>query len=57
MQRWSEILFGIEPTSWAEGGRWSLDWLALPRGDTMLIVLACLLGIVVGLWWLYRRQR
>src|SRR5262245_53771055 len=56
MQRWSEILFGIEPTTWAEGGRWSLDWLALPRGDRMLIVLAALLGIVVGLWWLYRRE-
>lgn len=56
MQRWSEILFGIEPTTWAEGGRWSLDWLALPRGDRMLLVLAALLGIVVGLWWLYRRE-
>lgn len=56
MQRWLEILFGIEPSSWAEGGEWSLDWLALPYGDRMLLLLALLLGIVVGLYWLYRRE-
>jgi hypothetical protein len=54
--RWAEILFGIEPSSWADGGRWSLDWLALPGGDRMLGVLAALLGIVLGLFWLYRRE-
>src|SRR5262245_35295475 len=56
MRRLGELLFGLEPSQWTEGGRWSLDWLAQPKGDRMLLLLAVLVLAVVGLWWLYRRE-
>ena len=54
MQRLIEILFGIDAPSWTAGGRWRLDWLAMPDGDRMLLLLAGLLIAAGGLWWLYR---
>ena len=54
MQSFVEILFGIDAPSWTAGGRWRLDWLAMPDGDRMLLLLAALLVAVGGLWWLYR---
>lgn len=54
MQRLIEILFGIDAPSWTAGGRWRLDWLAMPGGDRMLLLLAGLLVAAGGLWWLYR---
>jgi hypothetical protein len=56
MRRLGELLFGLEPSQWTEGGRWSLDWLALPKGDRMLLLLAVVVLAVGGLWWLYRRE-
>ncbi len=56
MQRLSELLFGIEPSTWADGGRWSLEWLGLPEGDRRLVLLAVMLLAGIGLWWLYRRE-
>jgi hypothetical protein len=54
MQRLTEILFGIDAPSWTAGGRWRLEWLAMPDGDRMLLLLAGLLVAGGGLWWLYR---
>src|SRR5690606_38419480 len=54
MQRLTEILFGIDAPSWTAGGRWRLEWLAMPDGDRMLLLLAGLVVAAGGLWWLYR---
>ncbi len=54
MRRLIEILFGIDAPSWTAGGSWRLDWLSLPDGDRVLLLLAALLVAAGGLWWLYR---
>lgn len=54
MKRVWEILFGLDRTSWTEGGHWSLDWIALPSGDRMLILLAVLAILGTGLALIYR---
>lgn len=56
MTRLFNILFGLNPTSWAAGGSWRVDWLALPRHDRALMLLVAL---VIGAWGisaLYRRE-
>src|SRR5436190_5094488 len=56
MHRLLEILFGIKPAPWTEGGSWRLEWLALPRHDRMLMMLV---GIGLSIWlvmFLYRRE-
>ena len=56
MHRLIEILFGIKPAPWTEGGSWRLEWLALPRHDRMLLMLV---GIGLSIWlvmFLYRRE-
>lgn len=47
-------LFGIGSASWMEQGRWRLDWLAAPRGETALLVGLALIAVVAGLVMLYR---
>jgi hypothetical protein len=54
MQRLINILLGIDAPSWTEGGQWRLEWLSLPTGDRMLLLLAGVLIAAVGVWWLYR---
>src|SRR5256885_5130338 len=56
MHRLIEILFGIKPAPWTEGGSWRLEWLALPRHDRKLMMLV---GIGLSIWlvmFLYRRE-
>lgn len=47
-------MLGIEPASWSNESKWKLDWLALPQGDQLFLLLAFLLAVFVGLWFLYR---
>lgn len=54
MQRLWELLFGIDRDTWTEGGGWSLEWLSLPRGDRMLLLIAVVVLGVTGLVALYR---
>ena len=54
MKRVWEILFGLDHSSWTEGGRWSLDWISLPGGDRMLLLLAALAIFGTGLALVYR---
>ena len=54
MKRLWEILFGIDRSSWTEGGRWTLDWISLPGGDRMLLLLAVLAIFGVGLAMIYK---
>jgi hypothetical protein len=56
MQRLLEILLGIEPAPWTEGGGWRLGFVALPSGDRALLTLALLAAAAWGVWWLYRRE-
>ena len=50
---WARI-FGLNAPDWTAGGDWSLEWLALPKGDRALLLLAIILGVTVGIWFLYR---
>ena len=54
MKRFWEILFGLDRSSWTEGGRSSLDWISLPGGDRMLLLLAVLAVVGGGLALVYR---
>ena len=54
MKRFWEILFGLDRSSWTEGGRSSLDWMSLPGGDRMLLLLAVLALVGAGLAFVYR---
>src|SRR4051812_8097390 len=56
MHRLIEILFGIKPAPWSEGGSWRVEWLSLPHHDRMLMMLV---GIGLSIWFvmfLYRRE-
>ncbi len=56
MNKFLEILFGIESSSWTEGGNWSTEWVGLPTGDGMLLFLIGAVILVAGGWWLYKRD-
>ena len=56
MRRLLEILLGIEPAPWTQGGDWRLGFVSMPSGDRALIVLALLAASAWGVWWLYRRE-
>src|SRR5581483_8218788 len=56
MHRLSQILFGINPAPWTQGGTWRVEWLSLPRHDRMLMMLV---GIGLSVWlviFLYRSE-
>jgi hypothetical protein len=46
--------FGLDAPDWTAGGNWTLEWLALPKGDRALLLLTAALGVAVGIWFLYR---
>src|SRR3954469_5909518 len=56
MRRLIQILLGVDPPPWAEGGGWRLEWLAWPRGDWTLAILFFIAAATWGVLWLYRRE-
>ncbi|QDV16292.1 von Willebrand factor type A domain protein [Gimesia panareensis] len=50
------MLFGIQSSSWTEGGHWFAQWVGLPSGDRMLFLILGVLVLVIGGWWLYQRD-
>src|SRR5205814_6128824 len=56
MNRLLQILLGIKPAPWAAGSRRSLDWLALPKHDRLLMLIAAIAFAIWGVLWLYRRE-
>ncbi|WP_145454221.1 vWA domain-containing protein [Gimesia panareensis] len=56
MNRFLEMLFGIQSSSWTEGGHWFAQWVGLPSGDRMLFLILGVLVLVIGGWWLYQRD-
>jgi Protein of unknown function (DUF1194) len=51
-----EILFGIKPAPWTQGGSWRLEWLSLPHHDRMLMLLVCIGVAIWGVSHLYKRE-
>ncbi|QDU11223.1 hypothetical protein V202x_46420 [Gimesia aquarii] len=56
LNKFLEFLFGIQSSSWTEGGHWSAQWVGLPSGDWMLLLILAMLVLSVGGWWLYKRD-
>ncbi|KAA0139062.1 VWA domain-containing protein [Gimesia chilikensis] len=56
LNRFLEKLFGIQSSTWAEGGQWSAQWVGLPSGDRMLFLILGVVVLVAGGWWLYQRD-
>ena len=56
MNKFLEILFGIQTSSWSEGGHWSAQWVGLPTGDWRLLLILGILVLIAGGWWLYQRD-
>src|SRR5688572_16118593 len=56
MRRLFEILLGIEPAPWADGGDWHVRFLAFPKGGAALALLLAVPLAVWGVLWLYRRE-
>ncbi len=56
MRKLIELLLGIDPAPWADGGGWRLQWLALPRHGWALVLLLALAAGAWGVLYLYRRE-
>uniref|UniRef100_UPI00260E80DB hypothetical protein n=1 Tax=uncultured Gimesia sp. TaxID=1678688 RepID=UPI00260E80DB len=56
MNKFLEFIFGIQSSSWTEGGQWSAQWVGLPTGDWMLLFLLGTVVLIAGGWWLYKRD-
>jgi hypothetical protein len=56
MHRLLQILFGVKPAPWTQGGDWRLEWLALPKHEWMLLLLLAVLAGTWGVLWLYKRE-
>jgi hypothetical protein len=54
MNRLLQILFGLGDTPLTSGGRWRLEWGAVPTGDRALLWIVAIGVAAVGIWWLYR---
>jgi len=54
MGRFWAGIFGLEAPDWTAGGDWSLEWLALPKGDKALLLLGVVLAVATAIWFLYR---
>src|SRR3954469_292014 len=56
MRRLLEILLGIDPAPWAEGGSWHVQFLSLPRHGWAVLLLAAVPLAAWGVMLLYRRE-
>lgn len=56
MRRLIEILLGIDPAPWAEGGSWHVQFLSLPRHGWAVLLLAAIPLAAWGVMVLYRRE-
>jgi hypothetical protein len=54
MNRLLQLMFGLGDGPLAPGGRWRLEWGAVPTGDRALLWLVAIVVAAVGVWWLYR---
>jgi len=57
MSNFVQWLFGVKQSpDWVRGGRWHLEFQALPMGPWAIASILLLLLLVVGAWWLYRKE-
>lgn len=56
MDRWIDILLGIKPSPWTEGGARHLEWLEMPKHDKLFLLLLGISAAVWGVLYLYRRE-
>ena len=49
-----KFLLGLEAPSWAQDGKWSLQWSNAPTGDAALVLLLIGVGSITGVLMLYR---
>jgi hypothetical protein len=56
MEKLIDHLLGLKPTPWADGGARHLEWLNLPRHDTLLLLILASVAASVGVLYLYRRE-
>ena len=56
MRRLIEILLGIDPAPWAEGGSWHVQFLSLPKHGWAVLLLAAIPLTAWGVMLLYRRE-
>src|SRR3954470_14874545 len=56
MRRLLEILLGIDPAPWAEGGSWHVQFLSLPKHGWAVLLLAAVPLAAWGVMLLYRRE-
>ena len=56
MNRLLDILLGLKPTPWTEGGARRLEWLEMPKHDRLFLLMLLMAGGVWGVLYLYRRE-
>jgi hypothetical protein len=56
MNRLFQLMLNIRPSSWTQGGQWRLEWLAMPRHDLALLLVAGAAIAAWMVWFVYRRD-
>jgi hypothetical protein len=56
MNRFADMLLGLKPTPWTEGGARHLEWLEMPKHDKLLLLMLGIAAAVWGVLYLYRRE-
>src|SRR5690348_1538881 len=56
MHRFLDILLGIKPSPWAQGGQRHLEWLEMPRHDRLFLLLLAVAAACWGVMYLYRKE-
>lgn len=56
MQKLLNFILGIKAAPWAQGGRWHVEWSAMPKHDLALLLLCSVLLAAVGVLWLYKKE-
>jgi hypothetical protein len=56
MQKLIDILLGIKPSPWAQGGQRHLEWLEMPKHDKLFLLLLISAAVVWAVMYLYRKE-
>jgi hypothetical protein len=56
MHRVIDILLGLKPSPWAQGGDRHLEWLEMPRHDRLFLLILAAAAVVWGVMYLYRKE-
>ncbi len=56
MNRIIDILLGLKPSPWTEGGARHLEWLEMPKHDRLFLLCLGVAAAAWGILYLYRRE-